>query len=502
MVNDVKGNILQKTGVGSYSYTNTSKPYAVTGISPTGNAIPTEGQDITYSSFWRPATISEGIHDTSFEYNDQYNRTRMTLQRNDTTILTRYYLGDCYEQDVTSGSTKEKLYLGGDYYSAYAVLIKDSVSGVSNVYHILRDHLGSITHVVDNNGNVVQELSYDAWGRLRNPATQQIYAPDSIPDLFLGRGYTGHEHLPWFGLINMNARLYDPTLGRFLSGDPEVLDMEDLQCLNRYTYCLNNPLAYVDPTGETIWVTYDWTAQQYFDRNYWKGYIQMNWNDNFWWWFGEDAYGHGAVYYNDETNYFMKWVGDTFYRVHGEMDWNRNTWNTYQNSSQTESNGYSGGSKGRTSGRSSNSSMNTIRTTFSVTGNANSITEHIYNNMLKTSQKSKIVHDVKKNLKNNYDIKIKTKTSEIYREKIPAAFKNTTKVIAATTIASEMYNVFSDRQIKPSNVVTVGLGVVGAIYSSPIVVGVIVGYSVLDGIYGTFSGNNMADDMIEWRYDF
>ena len=42
----------------------------------------------------------------------------------------------------------------------------------------------------------------------------------------------------------------------------------------------------------------------------------------------------------------------------------------------------------------------------------------------------------------------------------------------------------------------------GAIYSSPAVVGVIVGYSVLDGIYGVFSGSNIADDMVNWRYDF
>ena len=53
-------------------------------------------------------------------------------------------------------------------------------------------------------GSLKQELSYDAWGRLRNPATQVVYAPGSEPVLFLGRGYTGHEHLPWFGLINMN----------------------------------------------------------------------------------------------------------------------------------------------------------------------------------------------------------------------------------------------------------------------------------------------------------
>lgn len=66
----------------------------------------------------------------------------------------------------------------------------------------------------------------------------------------LGRGYTGHEHLTWFGLINMNARLYDPVLGRFLSPDPFVQMPDFTQNFNRYSYCLNNPLVYVDENGE------------------------------------------------------------------------------------------------------------------------------------------------------------------------------------------------------------------------------------------------------------
>ncbi len=94
------------------------------------------------------------------------------------------------------------------------------------------------------------EYSYDAWGRLRNPATHVAYAPGSEPPLFLARGYTGHEHLPWFGLINMNARLYDAALGRFLSPDPYVQMPDFSQNFNRYSYCLNNPLLYVDESGE------------------------------------------------------------------------------------------------------------------------------------------------------------------------------------------------------------------------------------------------------------
>jgi len=64
------------------------------------------------------------------------------------------------------------------------------------------------------------------------------------------RGYTGHEHMPEFGLINMNGRLYDPLLGRFLSPDPYVQMPDFSQNYNRYSYCLNNPLKYTDPSGE------------------------------------------------------------------------------------------------------------------------------------------------------------------------------------------------------------------------------------------------------------
>ena len=99
-----------------------------------------------------------------------------------------------------------------------------------------------------------QELSYDAWGRLRNPATQVAYAAGSEPALFIGRGYTGHEHLPWFGLVNMNARLYDPLLGKFLAPDPYVKNPFLTQDYNRYTYAMNNPLVYIDQDGEFPWL--------------------------------------------------------------------------------------------------------------------------------------------------------------------------------------------------------------------------------------------------------
>ncbi|MEO6682810.1 MAG: RHS repeat-associated core domain-containing protein [Ginsengibacter sp.] len=101
------------------------------------------------------------------------------------------------------------------------------------------------------------EYSYDAWGRLRNPVTQVVYGSAQQPELFLGRNYTGHENLNWFGLINMNARLYDPVHGRFLAPDPYVQAPDFTQSFNRYGYGFNNPLKYNDPSGE-IAIVDDW----------------------------------------------------------------------------------------------------------------------------------------------------------------------------------------------------------------------------------------------------
>ena len=174
----------------------------------------------------------------------------MELKKNGVKELDRYYISNCYEIDDSAfGGIKEKLYLGGDFYSAPAVYVKE-VGGSWNLYYICRDYLGSITHITDSSGSLVQELSYDVWGRLRNPVNQTAYNPDSEPVLFLGRGYTGHEHLTQFGLINMNARLYDPAIGRFLSPDPFVQNPLLSQNFNRYSYAMNNPMKYTDPNGE------------------------------------------------------------------------------------------------------------------------------------------------------------------------------------------------------------------------------------------------------------
>jgi RHS repeat-associated protein len=140
--------------------------------------------------------------------------------------------------------------------------------------------------VFDATGKLVESLSYDPWGRRRNPNNWTDY---NISSTLFDRGFTGHEHLPQFGLINMNGRVYDPFLARFLSPDPFVQAPDYSQNFNRYSYAFNNPLKYTDPDGE--WVHLVAGAVIGGIAN-----LAMNWNnvDNFWQGLGYFGIGAGA----------------------------------------------------------------------------------------------------------------------------------------------------------------------------------------------------------------
>ncbi len=114
--------------------------------------------------------------------------------------------------------------------------------------YLLRDYQGSVVAITDASGNVKGHMDYDAFGA-RRPILG-ISKLDQIISSF-PRGYTGHEHLDNVGLIHMNGRVYDANLGRFLSADPIVQAPNNLQSLNRYSYVLNNPMSYTDPSGHS-----------------------------------------------------------------------------------------------------------------------------------------------------------------------------------------------------------------------------------------------------------
>ncbi|WP_220721441.1 RHS repeat-associated core domain-containing protein [Agarivorans litoreus] len=72
---------------------------------------------------------------------------------------------------------------------------------------------------------------------------------NDISHAYTNRGYTGHEMLAGVGLIHMNGRIYDAEVGRFLQADPHIQAPNNAQNYNRYSYVLNNPMSYTDPSG-------------------------------------------------------------------------------------------------------------------------------------------------------------------------------------------------------------------------------------------------------------
>ncbi len=239
---NASGNITSKTGAGNYSYG--SQPHAVTQVTNPQGLIPTVDQNITYTQFNKTDRITEGNLRMQFSYGHDRQRTASKLYQNEVLQKTIYYF-DNYEKEVSGSNTRQLHYIaGGDGLAA----IYEINNGTGTMYYVHTDHLGSYDAITNQSGTVVQNYSFDAWGRRRNP-TNWTY--NNVPTSYLfNRGYTGHEHLDQFGLINMNGRMYDPILGRMLAPDNFVQLPDFTQSFNRYAYALNNPLVYTDPDGE------------------------------------------------------------------------------------------------------------------------------------------------------------------------------------------------------------------------------------------------------------
>ncbi len=226
------GNISSKTGVGSYTYDST-RPHAVTKVNNGFHTVPTTTQTILYNDFNKIESIDENGYSMDFTYGPDQQRWKTVLAHNGDTTRTTLYAPN-YERVTEGGVTRHFYYLDGG-----AVYVKQN-GQTDKVYYICTDNLGSVLKLVDANGSSVFEAIYNVWGG-------QTISKNTIG---FRRGYTGHEMMPEFGLVNMNGRLYDPQLSRFLSPDNYVQLPDFSQSFNRYSYCLNNPLKYTDESGE------------------------------------------------------------------------------------------------------------------------------------------------------------------------------------------------------------------------------------------------------------
>lgn len=254
----------------------------------------------TNTSFHKPKVIKTDVNGEIFEANFDFGvdllRRKSVITHNNVLTKKRLYYGDyeelsTYNPDGSLANTYQIHYVGIGQGLEFMYTTKNNVSsGWDNMFFTHKDYQGTILKVTDRNGIVQGDLeySYDAWGRRRNKDTwtydgssidlvatggvdedgnpwvasdddtpeETIAPPQASPTSSVGtewfnRGYTGHEHMDDFQLIHMNARLYNPYLGTFLSPDRYISNPANSQNYNRYSYALGNPTKYTDPTGNS-----------------------------------------------------------------------------------------------------------------------------------------------------------------------------------------------------------------------------------------------------------
>lgn len=268
------GNITSRSDVGTYAYPASGaasvRPHAVSSVAGTvngvlnpsyaydsnGNITSTAGRTVTWTSFNKINTISRtaGANTTlvSLWYDAENERVKETVTQNGSLSKTVIYLnpgagaGLFYEEETTAGNpTKKRHYItaGG---TTVGVLVLTGSTWTTQYWH--KDHLGSTVAVTDAVGAVTERMGYEPFGKRRNVdgSTDLL---GSLAPVSTSRGYTGHEMMDEVGLVNMNGRVYDPAISRFLSADPYIQSPDNLQSYNRYSYGFNSPLNGTDPTG-------------------------------------------------------------------------------------------------------------------------------------------------------------------------------------------------------------------------------------------------------------
>lgn len=209
-----------------------------------------QSRSMSWYSYNKPSQISEGGKSLALTYDTYRDKIAQVYTAGIYTKETEY-IGSIYEKvtkqkgSIPPGPIEHKYYIYGSG-SHPVAMFTTSTLGTSNMRYFLYDNLGSLNLITDETAGVVEDLSYDPHGARRN--ADWTVATSTVHSL-TAHGFTNHEHLDEFGLIDMKGRMYDPKIGRFVSADPYITDPFLTESLNRYSYVHNSPTNFVDPTG-------------------------------------------------------------------------------------------------------------------------------------------------------------------------------------------------------------------------------------------------------------
>jgi RHS repeat-associated protein len=251
----VNDRIATKSDAATYNYPDVTK-YKIDNISNLKALFPRH--DLTYNDEGHTTLVTEtnaGIINktVTLEYGLDGQRFKTEYTQDGSRKYTRYYFDNYEKEIITDNTTRHLNYI---YAAGTLIAIFEQKTGGDKMHYVYTDYLGSLRCITSDNGTIEQRLSYDAWGSRRDYQTGLKLTDTQVvlATTLTSRGFTGQEHIDGMGLINLNARFYEPALGIFLSPDNYVQALDNSQNFNRYTYCWNNPLIYKDPSGELIWI--------------------------------------------------------------------------------------------------------------------------------------------------------------------------------------------------------------------------------------------------------
>lgn len=226
------------------------------------------------------SSIGLELIDTSYTYDLQNTLTSMTKGSSVTSF--KYY-ADGLRFMKTNGNTQTqvdynfqgqvitegKLVNGvlveqSNFVRGDRVLVKKDKKTAQDYYYLYNGH-GDVVQIVNTSGVVVNNYNYDEWGNI----TGQV---EGVSNSFK---YTGEVYDAETGLYYLRARYYDPSMGRFLNEDTVEGQIDNPLTQNLYTYVINNPLIYTDPTGNrhewgTGWGGF--AGNRYSATDPWKGW--------------------------------------------------------------------------------------------------------------------------------------------------------------------------------------------------------------------------------------
>jgi RHS repeat-associated protein len=252
------GNLLSKSDVGTYSYppAGSPQPHAVMNVSggvisatftydQNGNQTSGLGRSIVYTSYNKPASITQGARTISFLDDTEHQRFKQVTPEGSILYIAAFgVLAELSNPSASGQKWTEYLAVGN---AKVGMRVVQTATETLSTRYFHTDHLGSISVITDENGLVVERLSFDAWGKRRNPDGSDDVTGSITSQTT--RGFTGEEELSVGGLVHLNGRVYDPLLARMTSADPTVTDPLNPQGWNRYSYVGNDPLAFTDPNG-------------------------------------------------------------------------------------------------------------------------------------------------------------------------------------------------------------------------------------------------------------